>query len=761
MVSVRVAKQNLLPHTRDAMFASFKKAFKKDQLILLTTGLGITLLMAFLYVSQPQFLNMLELKIYDNYLRNYHTPPATKVPVIIDLDEKSLSEFGQWPWPRYRVALLMKYLQGYGAMAVASDILFAEEDRTSPLAIKADIKRTLNISIDFQGIPATLMDYDTLLADNLKTGPFVLGIDFFSRSRENYVGAALRHAYELPPVKVAVLSSPDAMTPQQALFSSKEMIGPTRKLAKAHPRVGFITIAPDPDSVYRRVPLLYSWKDKIYPNLALAALIQASGEENMVLKLSPLGVEAVKFNGIVIPTDKRGQLLINYRGKARTFEYISASDILNKKLPQGALKGKIVFIGTSASGLKDIRAIPLDPSYPGVEAHATIVDNILSQQFISIPDWTDGLEFLAMVIAGLLTTLLLMWARASWLILPLIGLTCVMWYGSVEIYEKQHYFVSPMYSYITLALTFLSLTVIKYWREEHAKKFIHGAFAHYLAPSVISQIMDDPEALSLEGQEKEITIQFSDVRNFTSLSEKLSPTQVTNLLHDYLTPMTRIITKHEGTLDKFIGDAVMAFWNAPLDVKCHQEKSLIAALRQQKKLSELNELFIEKYGFTIAVGIGIHSGPVRVGNMGSADLFDYTLIGDNVNLASRLEGLTKYYGQKLVVSQAIKDACGDGDKYHFRILDSVRVKGKKKPVTIYTVYTLDEAKKREEELKLYEKAHEMYLGLEFEKARTIFEKIQTMGVEKTLCNLYIGRCNRLLENPPEKGWDGVFTHNTK
>jgi adenylate cyclase len=741
------------------MFAPLKKAFKKDQLILLGSGLVISFLMIILFISQPQFLNLLELKIYDLYLRSYHQPAATEVPVIIDLDEKSLSELGQWPWPRYRVALLFKYLQAYGASAVVSDIIFVEPDRTSPVAIKADIKRELKIDVEFSGMPDSLMDYDKLLAYNLQTGPFVLGINFVARSGLGDMEPSTRHACDFPPAKVAVLSPPGSLTPHQALFSSGEMICPTPSLAEAQPRVGFITISPDPDSVYRRVPLLYSWEDKIYPSLALAALIQATGEENMVLKLSSLGVEAVKFNGIVIPTDKRAQMLINYRGKSRTFQYISASDILNKKLPPKALEGRIAFIGTSAAGLKDIRPIPLDPSYPGVEAHATVVDNILSQQFLSIPDWAKGLEFAGMVAAGIVTTLLLMWARASWLVIPLIGLACAMWYGSVLLYKEQHFFLSPMYSYITLALTFFSLTVIKFWREEHAKKFIHGAFAHYLAPSVISQIMDNPGSLSLDGQEKDITIQFSDVRSFTSLSEKLTPSQVTDLLHDYLTPMTRIITENEGTLDKFIGDAVMAFWNAPLDVECHQEKALATALAQQEKLKELNELFIDKYGFTIDVGIGIHSGPVRVGNMGSADLFDYTLIGDNVNLASRLEGLTKYYGQKLVVSQAIKDACCNN--YHFRILDSVRVKGKLEPVTIYTAYPPAEAEARKEELELYAEAHDHYIHQRFAEAVELFERIRDTGAEETLCAMYIDRCNHLMENPPGEDWDGVFTHKTK
>ncbi|WP_319584927.1 adenylate/guanylate cyclase domain-containing protein [uncultured Pseudodesulfovibrio sp.] len=735
------------------MLELLKRFFKKDQLILLGAGVSVTIIIMALYISQPKFLHLLNLKIYDNYLRQYHQPAATQVPVIIDLDEKSLSELGQWPWPRYRVALLLKYLTAYGATAVASDIIFSEPDRTSPAIMQQDVKRELRIDMDFTGLPKDLMDYDRLLAYNLRGGPYILGYDF------NHGITPKEHDCLVRPAKVAVLSPPDAPSPHDFLLKGEGMICPIPVLAEAAPESGFITTTPDLDSVYRRVPLLYSYDGQFYPSLALATLMQATDRENIVLKMSPVGIESIRFNDMVIPTDARGQLLINYRGPSRTFEYISASDVLNRKLAPGSLRGRIAFIGTSASGLKDIRATPLDPGFPGVEAHATIVDNILSGQLLSVPDWAPGLEFLGMLAGGLVTTFLLMWARASWIILPVLCMGGAMWYGSVLFYQEQRFFISPMYSYINLGLTFITLTLIKFWREEIAKRYIHGAFAHYLAPSVISQIMENPDALSLEGQEKEITIQFSDVRSFTTLSEKLSPTQVTDLLHDYLTPMTRIITEHEGTLDKFIGDAVMAFWNAPLDIENHQEKSLRAALAQLRKLEELNDIFLDKYGFTIAIGIGIHSGPVRVGNMGSADLFDYTLIGDNVNLASRLEGLTKYYGQKLVTSQAIKDACGD--RYYFRILDIVRVKGKEEPVTIYTVYTPEEALDRKDELDLYEKAHQAYAEQDFNSAETLFRQLRESGAEPVLYDLYIERCQHLKDAPPDCDWDCVFTHKTK
>nr|WP_287555033.1 adenylate/guanylate cyclase domain-containing protein [Pseudodesulfovibrio sp.] len=736
-----------------------KKAFGKDQLILLGTGLGASLLMTALFIIQPTFLRFLDYKVYDQYLRSYHDSNATNVPVIIDIDEKSLSEMGQFPWPRYRMAMLLKYLQSYGAAAVGIDIIFAEPDRTSPRVLISQLKKEMKINIVIQGLPPALEDNDELLARNIATGPFVLGFDFLTQAVKREDGAASGTDCAIAPAKVAVIAPPGAPSPHDMLFRAVEAICPLPVLAGAAPRTGFITIAPDEDSVYRRVPLLFSWNGQFYPSLALSTLMEATGAESTVLKMSSNGVESVRLGQTVIPTDERGRMLINYRGRMKTFEYISASDILHKRLAPGALSGKIAFIGTSAAGLKDIRATPLDPGYPGVEAHATIVDNILSKQFLMVPDWAKGVELAMMLTMGLLTTLLLMWARAAWLALPLVALGWAMWYATVQLYARQSLFISPLYPFINLGLTFLLLTAIKFWREESAKKFIHGAFAHYLAPSVISQIMDDPESLSLDGQEKEITIQFSDVRSFTTLSEKLTPTQVTNLLHDYLTPMTRIITENQGTLDKFIGDAVMAFWNAPLDVENHQLKALHAAMEQLDRLDDLNTLFIEKYGFTIAVGIGVHCGRVRVGNMGSADLFDYTLIGDNVNLASRLEGLTKYYGQKLVVSQTIVDACGD--TYRFRILDSVRVKGKEKPVTIYTAYTHAEAQIREAELATYEQAHELYLAQRFDEARALFEELRALGNEPVLCDMYIERCQHLAEEPPGETWDGVFTHKTK
>lgn len=735
---------------------------KKDQWILLATGLSATLLMSLLFLSRPQFIRFFEYKLYDQFLRLYHTDRATDVPVVVDIDEKSLAAYGQWPWPRYRVAILLQLLRSLGAKAVATDVIFVEPDKTSPDALQKAWKRDLQLDFDFSALPHGLRDNDKLLADNLKTGPFVLGIDFIARNKEGSTTEAPTSDSQcsIKPVTVNIIGPSNAPSPHAILGGMARAVCPVPVLSKAAPANGFITISPDEDSIYRRAPLLISWNEKFYPSLALAALMQATGQTSLTLKMTSIGIESLRLGKkLIIPLNNYGQMAINFRGPSKSFEYISALDVLANRIPPGSLNGRIVFIGTSASGLRDIRATPLDPGTPGVETHATIVDNILSNQFIRKPDWAVGAEIGFMLLSGIVTTLLLMWASASWMAVPVVGMGLALWYGSTYWYTKHLIYLSPLYSLLALLLTFITLTAIKFWREERAKRFIHGAFAHYLAPSVISEIMDSPDTLTLEGQEREVTIQFSDIRNFTSLSEKLSPTQVTELLRDYLTPMTRIITDNEGTLDKFIGDAVMAFWNAPLDITNHQEKALNAALQQLDALQKMNTEFRRKFGFELNIGIGLHTGPVRVGNMGSDDLFDYTLIGDNVNLASRIEGLTKFYGQQLIVSDSIATTCKDN--CHFRMLDTVRVKGREEPISIFAAYRPVEATTRKDEFKAYENAIDLYLKRKFTEAKTAFKYLESLGTESKLYALYVERCELLEQSPPDDGWDGVFTHKTK
>jgi len=740
------------------MLQLLKKIFRNDKFLLLGTGLCTSLLMCVLYIIQPGILRFLDYKIYDQHLRRNHSTKTSGIPVIVDIDEKSLSALGQWPWPRYRVALLLEKIRLAGALSIGMDVVLAEPDRTSPALLKSQIKKELMVDVSFQGLPKALEDHDALLASVLTGKPYVLGF-YFSFSRAEADQQKQTGDCFIKPAQVALLSSPGALPPDQALHSAFGAVCPLPVLAAAATATGFFNATPDPDGILRRVALLINYNGALYPSLALSTLMQATGDPSVLLKLGPQGTESMRYAGSVIPVDRAGQMLVNYHGGGGKFPYISAVDIMEGKADPTLLQGKIAFLGTSAAGLKDLRATPFTPVYPGVETHATILDNILTKDFISIPDYAPAVELASTLLAGILITLLVAWARAIWIIVPLVGMGIGMWEGTSYLMSNLRVYISPLYSYIILAANFAMLTLMKFWREEKQKKFIHGAFSHYLAPAVIKQIYDSPESLSLQGQEKEVTVMFSDVRGFTTMSEKLTPTQVTDLLHDYLTPMTRVITQNMGTLDKFIGDAIMAFWNAPLDVPEHQKKALSSALQMFEHLKTLNAGFQEKFGLTIKIGVGLHCGRVRVGNMGSADLFDYTLIGDNVNLTSRLESLTKYYGQILLVSEAMVEACGEA--YSYLEMDCVRVKGKNKPITIYTAMTHEQAAERAEEITRHNEALALYKAMRFAEADAAFKELKELTGNEALYGMYAERCQTLIDHPPAEGWDGVYTHTSK
>ena len=519
----------------------------------------------------------------------------------------------------------------------------------------------------------------------------------------------------------------------------------------------------DMDGVLRRVPLMISWKGKIYPHLSLATLLTALKGKipDPMIKMTRGGIESLKIGSTVIPLEANGSMIVNYKGPGFTFPYIPAGHVLEDRVSKGALENKVVFLGSSASGLMDIRVSPLDEVFPGVEVNATIVDNILNQDFIQRPDWVPGLELMVILLWGLITTILIGWASAM-LTLPVTAvLGAGAWYGGIWGLKTYHIWVSPFFPLLVLVGNFSVLNLFKFWFSERKKQFYRSAFSKYVSKAVVDQISDSPEKMSLEGEEKQITIMFADIRSFTTLSEKLSPTQVTMLLHDYFTPVTRSIIKNQGTLDKFIGDAVMCFWNAPLDVKAHQDLAVKTGFEMLASLKELNKTFIEKYGIEIDIGIGIHSGKCRVGNMGSSDLFDYTIIGDNVNLTSRLEGLTKFYGVKLIVSESMKDDLSF--PLLFRELDRVRVKGKTEPVGIYTPFWPEDGEKEalETELKAYEIGLAQYKQKDFEKAHDIFQSLCDQYPDRKINEIYLERCAHFMKNSPEPDWDGVFVHKTK
>ncbi|WP_428562376.1 MAG: CHASE2 domain-containing protein [Solidesulfovibrio sp. DCME] len=719
-------------------------------------GLGVTALVAVLCLARPGWLAYQDLKLSDELSRHQRFGAAGNLPVVVDIDEASLAAFGQWPWPRYRLALLLTRLKNLGSRAIGLDMLLAEPDRASPRAVVEQLWRDLHIEAAVTGLPEALRDYDQVLADVLRQGPFVLGY-FFEFPQKAGLGARPQGTCPLPALRLAVQSAPGAAPLADSLVRPAWPVCPLPRLLAAAPGAGFFNIVPDADGILRRCPLLAGYDGKVYPSLALATVMEAYGVRDITVRatsggLASLTLKSESLGQRVVPLDASGLLLINYRGPGGSFPRVSAADVLAERAREADLAGRIVFIGASAAGLHDLRASPLDQAMPGVEVHATIADMLVGGDFLYRPDWALGAELLALCLAGLLSAALLAVTGALALLAPFAALAAGVWYGAAALLG-QGIFLSPLGPLLVLAANFTALTFLKFWREERQKRFLHGAFSRYVSPAVVSRIVANRQALALSGEEREITILFSDVRGFSTLSENLAPTQVVNLLQGYFTPMTGIITAHMGTLDKLIGDAIMAFWNAPVHVPGHRTLAMRAALAMRDELDRLNPRFKASFGLAIKAGIGLHCGVVRVGNFGTKDLFDYTVIGDAVNLCARLEGLTKVYGVRLLVTDSLREE--DNGEFVFEEIDVVRVKGKRRPVTIFTVRTPVEYAAGEAEFDTAREARGLYTARRFSEAATVYQALAT-GYGRRRYALFAARSRELALAPPPEDWDGVY-----
>jgi adenylate cyclase len=778
--------------------------FKDSRAFLLCCGLAATILVAWLYRQQPGLLRDLDFKVYDTLARATATSATTGVPVVVDLDEASLARFGQWPWPRYRVALLLARIREAGALAVGLDIVFPEPDRTSPRVLQDALRRDLQVDVGFAGLPDALMDNDRVFGDVVGSGPYVLGYYFhFDRSLDEVRGGG---ACALHPVALVEKRDKGAPAASAFLIDAPAVICNIPQLSdKAH-MSGFFNTKPDPDGIYRKTPLFVRHRDKVYPNLALATLMAALGQRQVLVNVASDGVESVRLGTTEIPVDPQGQIYTKYRGARGTFRYVSAWKVLEGKLDPDELKGKIVFLGTSAAGLLDLRATPFDPILPGVEVHATVVDNILAKDFLQRPAWAWGVELVLLLVAGLLATALLTWVGAAWSLLPLAAGAAALCYGAFWFMQARGFFLSPLYPLLALALNFTLLNLLKYWREEGQKKFLHSTFRSYLSPELIDEMFRSKTNPTLGGEARVITAFFSDVQGFSTFSEKLTASQLVELLNEYLTAMTDILVADRGTLDKYEGDAVVAFFGAPMEVPDHGYRACRVAVAMQGRLGELREKWrnerqapgeaernVKGYPpevwapgdkwprivHEMRVRIGLNSGEIVVGNMGSTMRMNYTMMGDAVNLAARLESGAKQYGVYTLVSQATLDQpasdergkpCRVGDLVESRFIDTIAVVGKSEPVRVFEVLALKGGltAPQEELLRVFGEAMEHYLAMRWDAARDGFARADTLELvpeaKVTPSRAFMARCDLFKATPPVppgEPWDGVFRLTSK
>ncbi|MFH7319567.1 CHASE2 domain-containing protein [Desulfurivibrio sp. D14AmB] len=714
--------------------------------------------------QKPRLLSALDQRVVDTM---FHwrgvAAPGDRV-VIVDIDERSLREVGQWPWPRHLVARLLSHAGKGGAAAIGVDIVFAEPDRTSPAALLAELERR-RLTLFEPGLIGELLqggelDYDRILGETLAELPSVLGYVFQLRDD------GLKEEAAAPfPAALIRLEPPEIGFAGLALIPAYRPILNIPEISQALSE-GFFNVFPDIDGTVRRVPLLMMMDGVPYPSLALELTRIALGEEALVIHADPVAhggrhaLLGLSLGSRFIPTDEQGQLSVNFRGPAYSFTYLSAVDLLNDPAPEG-LAGKIVLIGTSAAGLMDLRATPFSHVFPGVEIQATIVDNLIAGDPLVHDIYTEiGLTYATVVVGGLLLTALL--AHGGPLAggmgaLLLIGGTVA---ANYHFFFKQQAVVGLVYPLATLVVLFMVVTLFNYFFEGRRKRRISKAFGQYVPPELVAEMAARSEELGLGGETREMTVLFSDVRGFTTISEGLEAPELTRLMNAMLTPMTRIIHQHRGTIDKYMGDAIMAFWGAPLPDPEHARHALAAALAMVRELPRLREEFEARGWPPVRIGIGLNSGMMNVGNMGSEFRVAYTVLGDAVNIGSRLEALTVQYGVEIMVSESTRDLVPE---YLYRELDKVRVKGKEKAVVVFEPLglptELDPALLVE--LERYHRALALYRRREFAAALEIIEALHRQNSGCRLYCLYRARLRHFLRHPPPPDWDGAFNHSSK
>jgi adenylate cyclase len=712
-----------------------------------------------LRVAAPGFVGRLSLLAFDFYQRAAPRQ-ATDLPIrIVDIDEKSLRAIGQWPWPRTVIAELVRKLGADGAAVIAFDIVFAERDRTSPRMLLPLIGKSGPQAQAAERLLAALPDPDRELAQAIAGNRVATGflLSNHGGNRSPAIKAGFAFAGLNPLGHVANFTHAIANLPE---------------IEEAAAGNGFLNQSVDFDDVVRRVPLLYKLDGKPVPSLVAEVLRVVQGATTDIGRAAgantersfgqATGLTDLRIGRFVIPTDAAGRVWLHY-SRPQKNRFVSAVDVLDGKLDRSLIKDNVVFVGTSAEGLvNDRQATPIEPSMPGVEIHAQLLGQILEGDYLVRPDWAPGAEVLFTALAGValiyLTPALGALGGAA---VGAVAVSCAVTASWLAFRDFRLLF-DPVYPILALTLVYLLATLIGHLRTEARQKEIRRAFSRYMSPHYVAELAAHPERLVLGGETRRLTIMFCDIRGFTSLSEKLDAAALTHFMNAFLTPMTEIITERKGTIDKYIGDCIMAFWNAPLEDARHEKNALLAATAMRGKLVELNALWRAEPGYRsflpVRVGIGINSGACVVGNFGSQEHFDYSVLGDPVNLASRLESLAKLYGVDLVIGEETARALGE---FPLVELDLVAVKGKKEAAHVYTlpadgIAEADFADRHRALLAAYRRQDwGTALGLIEGRALAAVRPLAP------LYDLYKRRIAHFRIDAPPENWDGVFTAEEK
>jgi adenylate cyclase len=710
-------------------------------------------------IAASDLLERLSLFCFDLYQKAAPREPEDAPIRIVDIDDQSLSKLGQWPWPRTVVAQLVDRLREAGAAVVAFDIDFAEPDRTSPRLLLPLLAQNGVGAGEAEKLLAEVPDPDRRLAEAIGTVPVVTGFILTDRGDTRP---------PLPKAGFAFVGD----DPLGHVDSFPAAVANLPGLEAAAAGNGFLNQYPDWDHVVRRVPLVLRLGDKPYPSLAAEALRlaldargylgRAAGANTENSFGEKTGLTAIRIGQQTVPTDAAGRVWLHY-ALPRRDRFVSAADVLTGNFDPALVAGHIVLVGTSAGGVvNDLQATPIARDVPGVEIHAQLLEEILEGAYLVRPDWAVGAELLFTLLVG--TVLIIGLPRIGALPSAVLGGASVAAaFGTSWLaFKHAQLLIDPVYPWLVVTLVYLVGSLLGYLRTEARQREIRGAFSHYMSPHFIAELAAHPEKLKLGGEARLMTIMFCDIRGFTSLSEKLDAVSLTQFMNSFLTPMTEIITDRQGTIDKYIGDCIMAFWNAPLDDPDHAQNAVQAAQAMRHKLIELNQLWSTEAAYQVflpvRVGIGINTGECVVGNFGSQQHFDYSLLGDPVNLASRLEGLGKVYGIDLVIGEETAQRLGNPALIE---VDLVAVKGKSEAGHIYTLPPEQIAEEQ------FISQHSALLGAyrrqDWASALRLLDdgRLAAARFLAPVYDLYRRRISQFQIEAPPANWNGVFTAEEK
>lgn len=713
-------------------------------------------------IVDPVPLKIVRNLVFDYYQQLRPRQPEPLPVAIIDIDDASIAEVGQWPWPRSRFAELVDRATADGAVAIAFDIIFAERDRLSPVNIARD---NPDLNVGLLTALQTLPDSDRLLAEAFSRARVVVGQ---TSIRSGYVED--RTEQDIPEVPHAILGD----DPLPFILTFPDLVENLPELEAAASGHGVFNVRPDPDGVYRRAPIVVSVAERLRLGLAPELLRVATGGAPFAVRTNAAGIDSVVLAGRPVTTAGDGTVR-PYLTHSQRGRYVSAGDLLEGRMPPGRLAGHLVLVGTSAIGLEDFRTTPLGVQMAGVEIHAQLLENILSDTLLVRPNYAIAAELCAMLLICLVIIVLSPIMNAWFLIVATtIFLTSYGWF-SYSFFTSQRLLLDATFPVWAGLATIIFMSTTNYLREERRRRKIRTAFGQYVSRDLVEAMTENQDSLKLGGETRDLTLLFSDVWGFTAIAESYrdDPQGLTTLMNRFLNLLSNAILEQDGTIDKFMGDAVMAFWNAPLDHETHEHAACAAALKMVTDVDALNaarETEVQEQGRAyqpIEIGIGINTGTCTVGNMGSDMRFDYTAMGDPVNLASRLEGQSRNYGTPIIIGSSTEAAV----RADFAILelDLIRVKGKSQPERVFAL--LGDAEMRNDVrfvqiALLNARLLAAYRGRRWEEALSTIEELEPMAVRiQPRLTVHFDNLRDRIEVlrtfPPPDTWDGVFDATSK